>query len=72
MSKFWRISLKAITDINVLANKVWRNSIDSPNSPNFNHAKLFHRLRYVTGFVKRGLIHASDFATLKEHNFVHG
>ena len=43
MSKVWRISLKAITDIknfNVLANKVWRNSIDLPNSPNFSHAKL--------------------------------
>ena len=44
MSKVWQISLKAITDIknfNVLANKVWRNSIDLPNSPpNFSHAKL--------------------------------
>ena len=25
---------------------------------------------YVTGFAKRGLIHASDFATLMSHNFV--
>ena len=25
---------------------------------------------YVTGFVKRGLIHASDFASLMSHNFV--
>ena len=43
MSEVWRISLKAITDIknfNVLANKVWQNSIDLPNSPNFSHAKL--------------------------------
>ena len=24
----------------------------------------------VTGFAKRGLIHASDFATLKRHNFI--
>ena len=24
----------------------------------------------MTGFVKRGLIHASDFATLMNHNFV--
>ena len=43
VTKVWRISLKAITDIknsNVLANKVWQNSIDLPNSPNFNHAKL--------------------------------
>ena len=26
---------------------------------------------YVTGFAKRGLIYASDFATPKRHNFVH-
>ena len=35
--------LKVITDIkdfNVLANKVWQNSIDPPNSPNFSHSKL--------------------------------
>ena len=25
---------------------------------------------YVTGFVKRGLIHTSDLATLMSHNFV--
>ena len=25
---------------------------------------------YVTGFAKRGLIHASDFATLMRHNFI--
>ena len=25
---------------------------------------------YVTGFAKRGLIHASDFAILKRHNFI--
>ena len=25
---------------------------------------------YVTGFAKRGLIHASDFANLMRHNFV--
>ena len=24
----------------------------------------------VTGFAKRGLIHASDFATLMSHNFI--
>ena len=32
-----------------------------------------HRLLsspYVTGFAKRGLIHASDFATLMRHNFI--
>ena len=42
MTKVWQI-LKAITDIknfNVLANKVGQNSIDSPNLPNFSHAKL--------------------------------
>ena len=27
---------------------------------------------YVTGFAKRGLIHASDFATLMWHNFICG
>ena len=27
-------------------------------------------ITYVTGFAKRGLIHASDFATLMSHNFV--
>ena len=27
---------------------------------------------YVTGFAKRGLIHASDFATLMRHNFTCG
>ena len=27
---------------------------------------------YVTGFAKRGLIHASDFATLMMHNFICG
>ena len=27
-------------------------------------------VKYVTGFAKRGLIHASDFATLMSHNFV--
>ena len=26
----------------------------------------------VTGFAKRGLIHASDFATLMRHNFICG
>ena len=26
---------------------------------------------YVTGFAKRGLIHASDFATLKRHNSIY-
>ena len=26
---------------------------------------------YVTGFAKRGLIHASNFATLMSHNFVY-
>ena len=25
---------------------------------------------YVTGFVERGLIHGSDFATLVRHNFI--
>ena len=29
-------------------------------------------LVYVTGFVKRGLIHASDFTTLMRHNFICG
>ena len=27
---------------------------------------------YVTGFAKRGLIHASNFATLMRHNFICG
>ena len=27
---------------------------------------------YVTRFAKRGLIHASDFATLMRHNFICG
>ena len=27
---------------------------------------------YVTGFVKRDLIHASNFATLMMHNFICG
>ena len=27
---------------------------------------------YVTGFAKRGLIHASDFPTLMRHNFICG
>ena len=27
-------------------------------------------LLYVTGFAKRGLIHASDFATLMRHTFI--
>ena len=27
---------------------------------------------YVTGFAKRGLINASDFATLMRHNFICG
>ena len=31
-----------------------------------------HELYYVTGFTKRGLIHASDFANLMRHNFVYG
>ena len=28
--------------------------------------------KFVTGFAKRGLIHASDFATLMRHNFICG
>ena len=50
MSKVWQISLKALTDIkffNVLTNKVWRNSIDSLNSPNLvtpNFRHLWYHL----------------------------
>ena len=33
------------------------------------HSKV-HNTVYVTGFGKRGLIHAYDFATLMSHNFV--
>ena len=31
--------------------------------------KSGHIISYVTGFVKRGPIRASDFATLMSHNF---
>ena len=33
---------------------------------------LYPVCTFVGGFVKRGLIHASDFATLMSHNFVCG
>ena len=35
-----------------------------------HHKSLLNYSEYVTGFVKRGLVHASDFANLMSHNFV--
>ena len=38
----------------------------------FKFFKIMKSSIYVTGFAKRGLIHASDFATLMRHNFICG
>ena len=36
----------------------------------FNFICSNHIINYVTEFAKRGLIHPSDFPTLKRHNFI--
>ena len=37
---------------------------------NLDWEKLVDRKLFVTEFVKKGLIHASDFPTLTSHNFI--
>ena len=50
---------------------IWKMFISRSAVHNRNNRKCYTWLStYVTGFGKRGLIHASDFATLMSHNFV--